>query len=256
MSNMVNYLGICVCVCVCVWVCVCVVLIHIKCFYSRLILNLDCYAPPPSPRDSTFMYLLSIHWQVLQFHLSQIWPAVTDTAIISSRNSTALDWPLLAQTAFAQWVKAWRGSHPTAELCPSHCIWSPKACPHLKVGLALHRSQESHKSSSFFASFVSSQVLQQSYCASNLSWLCSCSCFLGSSLQIPHSRLSAVGSSAFSVFGPSTSNELPLRVWQKPFLDSFRSNLETCLFLKQQTCHDFCSALLSSSTSSLSLLFV
>ena len=71
-------------------------------------------------------------------------------------------------------------------------------------------TQELHKSSSFFASFVSSQVVQQTYCASNLSWLCSCSCFIGSSLQIPHSRLSAVGSCAFSVFGPSTWSDLPL----------------------------------------------
>ena len=237
--------------CVCVGVCVCGANTY-KMFTADWFLILT--VTPPPPRDSTFMYLLSIHWQVLQFHLSQIWPAVTDTAIISSRNSTALDWPLLAQTAFAQWVKAWRGSHPTAELCPSHCIWSPKACPLLKVGLALHRSRTRVVAFSlhwFLPKCYNSRTVPVIFHGSVVVVV-----FLGSRLQIPPSRLSAVGSSAFSVFGPSTSNELPLRVWRKPFLDSFRSNLETCLFLKQQTCHDFCSALLSSSTSSLSLLFV
>ena len=45
------------------------------------------------------------------------------------------------------------------------------------------------------------------------------------SLQIPRTRLSTVGSRAFSVFGPSTWNDLPLPLRQKPSLDSFRSNL-------------------------------
>ena len=45
--------------------------------------------------------------------------------------------------------------------------------------------------------------------------------------QIPRTRLSTVGSCAFSVFGPFTWNDLPLPLWQKPSLDSFRSNLKT-----------------------------
>ena len=44
------------------------------------------------------------------------------------------------------------------------------------------------------------------------------------SLQIPRTRLSTVGSSAFSVFGPSTWNDLALPLRQKPSLDSFKCN--------------------------------
>ena len=40
------------------------------------------------------------------------------------------------------------------------------------------------------------------------------------SLQIPHSRLSTAGSRAFSVFGPSTWNDLPFPLRQRPSLDS------------------------------------
>ena len=39
------------------------------------------------------------------------------------------------------------------------------------------------------------------------------------SLQIPRTSLSTVGSRAFSVFGPSTWNDLPLPLRQKPSLD-------------------------------------
>ena len=87
----------------------------------------------------SFKYLLrrSILWKVLQLLLFQISPAVTDTVTIFSRNSTVLDWPLLAQTAFAQWVKAWRGSHLTAELCRFLCTSLPRGCRLPKVGLAL-----------------------------------------------------------------------------------------------------------------------
>ena len=74
-----------------------------------------------------------------------------------------------------------------------------------------------------------------------LSYFCDClqlylhSCTLRSasdtlSLQIPRTRLSTVGSCAFSVFGPSAWNDLPLR--QKPSLDSFKCNLKTFLFPK------------------------
>ena len=52
------------------------------------------------------------------------------------------------------------------------------------------------------------------------------------SLQIPRTRLSTVGSRAFSVFGPSTWNDLPLPLRQKPSLDSFKCNLKTFLFPK------------------------
>ena len=68
------------------------------------------------------------------------------------------------------------------------------------------------------------------------------------SLQIPRTRLSAVGSRAFSVFCPSTWGDLPLPLRQKPSLDSFKCNLKTFLFPKLQACHGFCSVLLSSST--------
>ena len=51
-------------------------------------------------------------------------------------------------------------------------------------------------------------------------------------LQIPCTRLSTVGSRAFSVFGPSTWNDLPLHLRQKPSLDSFKLNLKTFLFPK------------------------
>ena len=70
-------------------------------------------------------------------------------------------------------------------------------------------------------------------------------------LQIPCTRLSTAGSCAFSVFGPSTGNGLYLPLRQKPSLDSFRSNLKTFLFPKQQTCHVLRCVLLSSSASSL-----
>ena len=75
-------------------------------------------------------------------------------------------------------------------------------------------------------------------------------------LQIPYTtyRLSTVGSCAFSVFGPSTWNDLPLPLQQKPSLDSFKPNLKTFLFQKQQTCHAFSSMPLSFSTSSLCCL--
>ena len=70
------------------------------------------------------------------------------------------------------------------------------------------------------------------------------------SLQTPRTRLSTVGSRASSVFGPSTWNDIPLPLLRKPSLDSFNSNPKTFLFSKQQTCHVFRSALLSSSASS------
>ena len=61
-------------------------------------------------------------------------------------------------------------------------------------------------------------------------YLCDCSqlytpsCALRSasdtiSLQIPRTRLSIVGSRAFSFFGPSTWNDLPLPLRQKPSLN-------------------------------------
>ena len=52
------------------------------------------------------------------------------------------------------------------------------------------------------------------------------------SLQIPRTRLCTVDSRAFSVFGPSTWNDLPLPLRQKPSLDSFKSNLKTFVFPK------------------------
>ena len=52
------------------------------------------------------------------------------------------------------------------------------------------------------------------------------------SLQIPRTRLCTVGSRAFSVFGPSTWNDPPLPLRQKPSLDSFRSDLKAFLFLQ------------------------
>ena len=52
------------------------------------------------------------------------------------------------------------------------------------------------------------------------------------SLQIPRTRLSTVGSCVFSVFSPSTWNDLPLPLQQKPSLDSFKSCLRTFLFPK------------------------
>ena len=62
---------------------------------------------------------------------------------------------------------------------------------------------------------------------------------LSFSLHIPRARLSTVGFRAFSVFGPSTWNDLPLPLRQKPSLDSFKCNLKTVLFPKLQTCHVF-----------------
>ena len=70
-------------------------------------------------------------------------------------------------------------------------------------------------------------------------------------LQITHTRLTTVGSRAFSVFGPSLWNDLLLPVRKKHSLDGFKSNLKTFLFPKQKTCHVLRSALLSSSASSL-----
>ena len=64
-------------------------------------------------------------------------------------------------------------------------------------------------------------------------------------LQIPRTRLSTVGSHAFSVFGPSTWNDLPLHLRQKPSLDSLRFNLKTFLFPILDTCHVSCSVLMS-----------
>ena len=54
------------------------------------------------------------------------------------------------------------------------------------------------------------------------------------SLQIPRIRLSTVGSRAFSVFGPSTWNDLPLPLRQKLSLDSFKWNLKPFLYPKRQ----------------------
>ena len=65
------------------------------------------------------------------------------------------------------------------------------------------------------------------------------------SLQIPRTRLSTVGSRAFSVLGPSTSNDLPLHLRQKPSLDSLKFNLKTFPFPILDTCHVSCSALMS-----------
>ena len=52
------------------------------------------------------------------------------------------------------------------------------------------------------------------------------------SLQTARTRLSTVGSRAFSVFGPSTWNDLHLALRQKPSLDSFKCNLKTFFLLK------------------------
>ena len=43
-------------------------------------------------------------------------------------------------------------------------------------------------------------------------------------MLVPRTRLTAVGSRAFSVLGPSTWNDLALPLRQKPSLDSFRCN--------------------------------
>ena len=56
------------------------------------------------------------------------------------------------------------------------------------------------------------------------------------SLQIPRTGLFSVGSRAFSVFGPSPWNDLPLPLRQKPSLDSFESKLKAFLSPNQQTC--------------------
>ena len=50
-----------------------------------------------------------------------------------------------------------------------------------------------------------------------------------------------------------TWNDLPLLLWHQPSLDSFKCNLKSS-FPQIQTCHVFCSMLLSSSISSLCLL--
>ena len=53
----------------------------------------------------------------------------------------------------------------------------------------------------------------------------------------PPTRLSTVGSRAFSVFSPSTWDDLHLPLRQKPFLDSFRSHFKALLFPKKYVCH-------------------
>ena len=52
------------------------------------------------------------------------------------------------------------------------------------------------------------------------------------SLQIPYTRLSSVGSCAFSGFRPSAWNNPPLPLRQKLSLDSFKCNLKTFIFFK------------------------
>ena len=76
------------------------------------------------------------------------------------------------------------------------------------------------------------------------------------SLQISHTSLSTVGSHAFSVFGLSTWDDLPLPFQQRTSLDSFKCNLKKILkkWPKLQTCHVFQFMLQSSSISSLCLL--
>ena len=64
-------------------------------------------------------------------------------------------------------------------------------------------------------------------------------------LQIPRTRLCTAGSRAFSVFGPSTWNDLPLHLRQKPSLDSLKFKLKTFPFPILDTCHVSCSALMS-----------
>jgi hypothetical protein len=49
-------------------------------------------------------------------------------------------------------------------------------------------------------------------------------------LHIPRSKLSTFGPRAFSVYGPSIWNTLPLSLRQKPSLSSFQSALKTFLF--------------------------
>ena len=77
---------------------------------------------------------------------------------------------------------------------------------------------------------------------------------------ISASKFLTVGSHDFSVFSPSTWNDFPLPLRQKPSLDSFTSNLKTFLFRKLYTCHVFHSMLMSSSVfspvSNLCLLLV
>ena len=51
-------------------------------------------------------------------------------------------------------------------------------------------------------------------------------------MDVQERFLSIVGSRAFYVFGPSTWNDLPLPLRQKPHLDSFKCNLKTFLFPK------------------------
>ena len=63
------------------------------------------------------------------------------------------------------------------------------------------------------------------------------------SVQISRTRLSTVGSRAFSVFGPSAWSELPLPLRQTTSRDCFKSVkksfLKIFLFPKQYTCHVF-----------------
>ena len=95
--------------------------------------------------------------------------------------------------------------------------------------------------------------------------LCTPSCTLRSasdtlSLQIPRTRLSTVGSRAFSVLGPSTWNDLPCRraLRHKPSLNYFlqirtsRNNFP----LKQSIGHVFRSTLVSSSAWIICLLSI
>ena len=44
------------------------------------------------------------------------------------------------------------------------------------------------------------------------------------SLQMPHSRLSTVGSRTYCVFGPSAWNDLPLPLWQKRLIQISSKN--------------------------------
>ena len=80
-------------------------------------------------------------------------------------------------------------------------------------------------SSSFYHMLLHDPPIFQLYTASHS--LCSVSYTL--SLQIPCTRLSAVGSCAVSVCGPFTWNDLPLPLQENPSLDSFNSNLTSTL---------------------------
>ena len=134
---------------------------------------------------------------------------------------------------------------PASSVQSLHCIQNCAAC------LVLKKSKTNHITPLF--QFIHWQPFQQRIqCKINtlcykcitgtaLSYLCDClqlytpSCALHSasdtlSLQIPHTRLSPIGSRAFSVFSPSVWNDLPLPLWQKLSLDSFKCNLKPFLF--------------------------